>query len=129
MNAGALTQGEVMAFVNYMTQTLLSIVYVANLVVVFTKAGASAGRILEVLDCEPGIRSGADAATEPDEHAEFADRLCRDALRFAYPGSTVNAVDHVTLELPCAAGRSAIIGGTGSGKSTLVSLVCRVFTK
>ena len=63
VNAGALTQGEVMAFVNYMTQTLLSIVYVANLVVVFTKAGASAGRILEVLDCEPGIRSGADAAT------------------------------------------------------------------
>ena len=42
VNVGALTQGEVMAFVNYMTQTLLSIVYVANLVVVFTKAGAGA---------------------------------------------------------------------------------------
>ena len=123
VNAGALTQGEVMAFVNYMTQTLLSIVYVANLVVVFTKAGASAGRILEVLDCEPGIRSGADAATEPDEHAEFAIAL-RDAC-FAYPGSTVNAVDHVTLELPWG-GTLGIIGGTGSGKSTLVSLVPRL---
>ena len=123
VNAGALTQGEVMAFVNYMTQTLLSIVYVANLVVVFTKAGASAGRILEVLDCEPGIRSGADAATEPDEHAEFAIAL-RDAC-FAYPGSTVNAVDHVTLELP-RGGTLGIIGGTGSGKSTLVSLVPRL---
>ncbi|VWM23896.1 putative ABC transporter ATP-binding protein [Collinsella intestinalis] len=123
VNVGALTQGEVMAFVNYMTQTLLSIVYVANLVVVFTKAGASAGRILEVLDCEPGIRSGADAATEPDEHAEFAIAL-RDAC-FAYPGSTVNAVDHVTLELPWG-GTLGIIGGTGSGKSTLVSLVPRL---
>ena len=123
VNAGALTQGEVMAFVNYMTQTLLSIVYVANLVVVFTKAGASARRILEVLDCEPGIRSGADAATEPDEHAEFAIAL-RDAC-FAYPGSTVNAVDHVTLELP-RGGTLGIIGGTGSGKSTLVSLVPRL---
>lgn len=123
VNAGALTQGEVMAFVNYMTQTLLSIVYVANLAVVFTKAGASAGRILEVLDCEPGIRSGADAATEPDEHAEFAIAL-RDAC-FAYPGSTVNAVDHVTLELP-RGGTLGIIGGTGSGKSTLVSLVPRL---
>lgn len=123
VNVGALTQGEVMAFVNYMTQTLLSIVYVANLVVVFTKASASAGRILEVLDCEPGIRSGADAATEPDEHAEFAIAL-RDAC-FAYPGSTVNAVDHVTLELP-RGGTLGIIGGTGSGKSTLVSLVPRL---
>ncbi len=123
VNVGALTQGEVMAFVNYMTQTLLSIVYVANLVVVFTRAGASAGRILEVLDCEPGIYSGADAATEPDEHAKFA-LVLRNAC-FAYPGSMVNAVDHVTLELP-RGGTLGVIGGTGSGKSTLVSLISRL---
>ncbi len=123
VDAGALTQGEVMAFVNYMTQTLLSIVYVANLVVVFTRAGASAGRILEVLDCEPGIRSGADAATEPDGDAKIAIAL-HDAC-FAYPGSVVNAVDHVTLELP-QGGTLGIIGGTGSGKSTLVSLIPRL---
>ena len=52
VNVGELTQGQVMAFVNYMTQTLTSIVYVANLVVVFTKASASASRINEVLNCE-----------------------------------------------------------------------------
>ena len=51
VNVGELTQGQVMAFVNYMTQTLTSIVYVANLVVVFTKASASASRINEVLNC------------------------------------------------------------------------------
>ena len=55
VNVGELTQGQVMAFVNYMTQTLTSIVYVANLVVVFTKASASASRINEVLNCEPSI--------------------------------------------------------------------------
>lgn len=55
VNVGELTQGQVMAFVNYMTQTLTSIVYVANLVVVFTKASASASRINEVLNCVPSI--------------------------------------------------------------------------
>lgn len=55
VQVGALTQGQVVAFVNYMTQTLLAIVYVANLVVVFTRASASAARILEVLDCEPQV--------------------------------------------------------------------------
>ena len=60
VEAGALTQGQVMAFVNYMTQTLLAIVYVANLVVVFTKASASADRIVEVLACEPTIRDVAE---------------------------------------------------------------------
>ena len=55
VSVGELTQGQVMAFVNYMTQTLTSIVYVANLVVVFTKASASASRINEVLNCAPGI--------------------------------------------------------------------------
>ena len=59
VNVGALTQGQVMAFVNYMTQTLLAIVYVANLVVVFTRAQASAERIFEVLDCEPSVREPA----------------------------------------------------------------------
>ena len=55
VNVGELAQGQVMAFVNYMTQTLSSIVYVANLVVVFTKASASASRINEVLNCVPSI--------------------------------------------------------------------------
>ena len=80
VNVGELMQGQVMAFVNYMTQTLTSIVYVANLVVVFTKASASAA----------------------------------------------NAVNDVTLELPL--GKTlGIIGGTGSGKSTLVSLIPRLY--
>lgn len=122
VDTGALTQGEVMAFVNYMTQTLLSIVYVANLVVVFTKAGASAGRILEVLDCEPGLRSGGEAVPGCADAPAIA---LSDAC-FAYAGSSVNAVDHVTLEVP-RGGTLGIIGGTGSGKSTLASLIPRLY--
>ena len=58
VNIGGLTQGQVVAFVSYMTQALLSIVYVANLVVVFTKASASAARVNEVLACQPSVTDG-----------------------------------------------------------------------
>ncbi len=124
VDAGALTQGEVIAFVNYMTQTLLAIVYVANLVVVFTKAGASAGRILEVLDTVPGIGSGPEAGEAPNAAEKPAIALA-DAC-FAYAGSPVDAVDHVTLEVP-RGGTLGIIGGTGSGKSTLACLIPRLY--
>lgn len=75
VNVGELTQGQVMAFVNYMTQTLTSIVYVANLVVVFTKASASASRINEVLNCVPSIT---DEGNEPGRpaRAERGGRSC-----------------------------------------------------
>ena len=64
VNIGELTQGQVVAFVSYMTQALLSIVYVANLVVVFTKASASAARVNEVLACQPSVT---DEGAEPVE--------------------------------------------------------------
>ncbi len=124
VDTGALTQGKVIAFVNYMTQTLLAIVYVANLVVVFTKAGASAGRILEVLDTVPGIGSGPETGEAPSAVEKPAIALA-DAC-FAYAGSPVDAVDHVTLEVP-RGGTLGIIGGTGSGKSTLACLIPRLY--
>ncbi len=126
VNVGALTQGEVMAFVNYMTQTLLAVVYVANLVVVITKASASAGRILEVLDCEPSIRPVPDGEPAPEGGDASCPAIAMTDVCFAYAGSSVNAVDHVTLEVP-RGGTLGIIGGTGSGKSTLVSLIPRLY--
>lgn len=147
VNVGELTQGQVMAFVNYMTQTLLAIVYVANLVVVFTKASASAGRIEEVLACEPAMRDGVDprcVAGAPDAPGSMpgpnrgAVRPPRDGIdptapairltgvSFAYPGSAEDAVHDVTLEIPRGA-TLGVIGGTGSGKSTLVSLLPRLY--
>lgn len=132
VNVGELTQGQVMAFVNYMTQTLTSIVYVANLVVVFTKASASASRINEVLNCVPSITDEGNepvALPEPSELTSGATpvfALSFDHASFSFGAGAANAVDDVTLELPL--GKTlGIIGGTGSGKSTLVSLIPRLY--
>lgn len=132
VNVGELTQGQVMAFVNYMTQTLTSIVYVANLVVVFTKASASASRINEVLNCEPSITDGGNqpvALPKPSEltgDATPISALSFNHANFSFGAGAANAVDDVTLELPL--GKTlGVIGGTGSGKSTLVSLIPRLY--
>lgn len=132
VNVGELTQGQVMAFVNYMTQTLTSIVYVANLVVVFTKASASASRINEVLNCEPSITDEGNQPVALPEPSELAGgtvpvpALSFDHASFSFGAGAANAVSDVTLELPL--GKTlGIIGGTGSGKSTLVSLIPRLY--
>lgn len=128
VSVGELTQGQVMAFVNYMTQTLTSIVYVANLVVVFTKASASASRINEVLNCVPGITDEGNqpvALPKPGNVAPVP-ALSLSHASFSFGAGAANAVNDATLELPL--GKTlGIIGGTGSGKSTLVSLIPRLY--
>lgn len=131
VNVGELTQGQVMAFVNYMTQTLTSIVYVANLVVVFTKASASASRINEVLNCAPSITDEGNEPVALPEPSAMGNAVPVPALSlshasFSFGAGAANAVNDVTLELPL--GKTlGIIGGTGSGKSTLVSLIPRLY--
>ena len=131
VNVGELTQGQVMAFVNYMTQTLTSIVYVANLVVVFTKASASASRINEVLNCVPSITDEGNepvALPKPStvDNAAPVPALSFNHASFFFGAGAANAVNDVTLELSL--GKTlGIIGGTGSGKSTLVSLIPRLY--
>lgn len=128
VNVGELTQGQVMAFVNYMTQTLTSIVYVANLVVVFTKASASASRINEVLNCVPSIADEGNQSVALPKPGNVAPvpALSLSHASFSFGAGAANAVNDVTLELPL--GKTlGIIGGTGSGKSTLVSLIPRLY--
>lgn len=131
VNVGELTQGQVMAFVNYMTQTLTSIVYVANLVVVFTKASASASRLNEVLNCEPSITDEGNRPVALPEPSAMGNAAPVPALNlshasFSFGAGAANAVNDVTLELPL--GKTlGIIGGTGSGKSTLISLIPRLY--
>lgn len=131
VNVGELTQGQVMAFVNYMTQTLTSIVYVANLVVVFTKSSASASRINEVLNCVPSITDEGNQPVALPEPSAMGNAVPVPALSlshasFSFGAGAANAVNDVTLELPL--GKTlGIIGGTGSGKSTLVSLIPRLY--
>lgn len=131
VNVGELTQGQVMAFVNYMTQTLTSIVYVANLVVVFTKASASASRLNEVLNCVPSITDEGNRPVALPEPSAMGNAVPVPALSlshasFSFGAGAANAVNDVTLELPL--GKTlGIIGGTGSGKSTLISLIPRLY--
>lgn len=121
VDAGRLTQGEVIAFVNYMTQISLALVVVANLVVLFTKAAASSARINEVLEIEPSIKNGTEKNGAGSENAvEFSH------VYFSYNNSGEYALEDIDLT----AGKGetiGVIGGTGSGKSTLASLIPRFY--
>lgn len=121
VDSGALTQGQVIAFVNYMTQISLALVVVANLVVLFTKAAASSARINEVFDTEPSIKDGSGAEVLADAPViEFRD------VSFSYSEGGDNALEHISFSVQ--KGETVgIIGGTGSGKSTLVSLIPRFY--
>ncbi len=116
-----MTQGNVIALVNYMTQISLALVVVANLVTIFTKAAASSARINEIFDMESSVK-GAESSPERDENApaiEF-DNVC-----FSYSGGE-NSLDDITFTLN--RGETlGVIGGTGSGKTTLVNLLCRFY--
>lgn len=123
VSVGDLHQGQVMAFVNYMSQTLVAIVYVANLVVLFNRGSASAQRVMEVLDTEPSVR---DTAGEPLAVDPCTSALALDHVSFSYAGAQLPSVGDVTLTL--GQGETlGVIGGTGSGKSTLVSLLVRLY--
>ena len=123
VDAGELTQGQVMAFVNYMMQTLTSVAYIANLVVIFTRATASGQRIMEVLDCVPKVT---DEGNRRLALSGGAPAISLAGVGFSYEGAKVPALTGVTLEL----GRGqtlGVIGGTGSGKSTLARLIARLY--
>lgn len=116
-----MTQGKVIALVNYMTQISLALVVVANLVTIFTKAAASAARINEIFDMKPSI-VGTKTSPKKDDNAPAIEF---DNVSFSYVGGE-NSLENITFSL----GRGetlGIIGGTGSGKSTLVNLLCRFY--
>ena len=123
VNAGSLSQGQIIAFVNYMTQILLALVVVANLVVIFTKASASAARINEVLEPQPAI---ADRAQDRMPAPYHGPKIQFQDVSFSYPDAEEASLSHISAEM--LSGQTiGIIGGTGSGKSTLVSLIPRFY--
>lgn len=121
MYYGNLTQGEIIALVNYMTQILNALIVFANLLVTFTKASASAARINEVFDVSPSMREGAGAI--PDKTAPA---VSLENVSFTYSGASSPSVENVNLTIPRGA-VVGILGGTGSGKSTLVNLIARLY--
>lgn len=121
VKAGDLTQGEVVALYNYMSQILVELIKLANLIINITKALACAGRIRSVLAVEPSMVYGTRPYTgEGDEAVAF------DNVSLTYKGAGDASLSGLTFR----AGRGetvGIIGGTGSGKSTLVNLIPRFY--
>lgn len=123
VDSGRLTQGEIIAFVNYMAQILQALIVVANLVVTFTKASASATRVNEVLETEPSVKDEAAGEIAP---VSGAPALEFDQAVFAYAGAEEPSLTGITVALN--PGETlGVIGGTGSGKSTFVSLIPRFY--
>lgn len=115
IDAGSLTQGELTAFTNYMTQILLALVVLANLIVTFTKAFASANRISEIFSIAPE-ESGSTVNGINDCILEFRN------VSFAYETAADSSVSDISFSLKKGE-MLGIIGGTGSGKSTLAYLI------
>lgn len=121
VNLGELTQGQVVALYNYMAQILVELVKFANLIITITKALASASRIQNVFDTESSMTDGDIPFSGTDfDGIEFRN------VSFKYSGAAENSLEKISF----AVGRGdtvGIIGGTGSGKTSLINLIPRFY--
>ena len=118
---GELTPGEIMAFSNYIMQILMSLTMSSFMLMFLSRAGVSIRRVLEVLNTQSDIVDGLDA-----DAAVTRGEVAFDHVSFAYPGQSGNVLSDITFT--ARAGETvAILGSTGSGKSTLISLIPRLY--
>ena len=123
VSLGTLSQGQVVALYNYMSQILVELIKLANLIISVTKAMACFNRIQDVFHIEPSMKEGTKtvaAAGNTTPAVEFKN------VSFTYAGGGDHAVENISFKaMP---GQTiGIIGGTGSGKSTLVNLIPRFY--
>ena len=119
---GGLQQGEVLALINYMNQMLLALIVVSNLVIIFTRASASASRVQEVLSVEPSIQS-VDKGVSSDSQTK---EIVFDRVSFRYQPTAGLALKDISLKIP----KNSVLGitgPTGGGKSTLTQLIPRFY--
>ena len=121
VNAGTLTDGDIIAIINYMAQILNAMVVISNLVSLFTKAHAAMNRVSEVFDLHSSLEDEGTAV--PDFSAPA---LAFEDVSFSYAGTDRYSLRGIRLCVPAGA-TVGIIGGTGSGKSTLISLLPRLY--
>lgn len=124
VNSGSLTQGEVIAFVNYITQILLALIVFAQLVVILTKASTSATRVSEILEIKSTIVEKDNIKTHSSK-SEAAFIEFKNVF-FSYADSNEYSLSNISLTINKNE-TIGIIGGTGSGKSTLVNLIPRFY--
>ncbi len=120
VNAGVLTQGALIALYNYMTQILVELIKLANLIVSLSKALTCASRVSAVLDIVPENTHGDKELSSDNVFIEFKN------VSFAYPDSSESSLKNISFSL--SSGQTVgILGGTGDGKSTLVNLIARFY--
>lgn len=120
---GYISQGEVVALVNYMSQILVELVKLANLIILITKAAACANRIEAAFAIEPDMEAGAQGKAAGKE---TEDAVVFEHVGLAYQGASEEAVSDISFTVK--KGQTiGIIGGTGSGKSTVVNMIPRFY--
>ena len=120
--AGHLQVGQLTAFLSYLTMILMSVMMASMMLFLAPRAEVSAGRIMEVLDTESSVAPPIDPVTD----LPHGGRVTYDHATFAYPGADAAVLHDVSLVAEPGT-TTAIIGSTGSGKSTLVNLLPRLF--
>ncbi len=121
---GYISQGQVVALVNYMSQILVELVKLANLIILMTKAAACANRIESVFAIEPDMKSAASGQTSGGKQEDTI--VVFEKVGLAYQGASEEAVSDISFAVQ--RGQTiGIIGGTGSGKSTIVNMIPRFY--
>ncbi len=124
---GAITQGEVVALVNYMSQILIELIKLASLIISCTKAVACANRVSDVLMQKPSLVYSENPVDYPDNLSEgLIPKVEFENVNFAYQGSKEPAISNVNIKV-MPGEIIGVIGGTGSGKSTLINLIPRFY--
>lgn len=125
VDTGSMSTGEVIAFVGYVTQILAALIVISNLVVIYTKAFASVGRIIEVFKTMPSIINVPVIKKDNDtKDSEYILEFQEVSMSYE-PGGAFN-IEHISFRIK-AGEMVGIIGGTGSGKSTIVNLIPRFY--
>lgn len=123
---GIITQGEVVALVSYMSQILVELVKLANLIINLTKSFACANRIEEILDTKSTLETAQAAFDDTNAVWSGDERVVFDHVGMTYAGATEESLTDINLHVK-AGQMIGIIGGTGSGKSSLVNLIPRFY--
>ncbi len=143
VHLGNMGQGDAVALYNYMAQMIVELIKLASLVISINKALACAGRVDKILKVQPGLAyperraaaetaesreamTGAAAEGEAEKKRERGEAIRFEDVTFTYPGAAAPSLSHISFSVE--QGQTlGIIGGTGSGKTSLVNLICRFY--